>query len=746
MTYDEQDAQHTNPQSITPYTQELPIQVQLVQQHPDEEEIDIKRYFLAMRHRWRLMAVIVAAFVAVGGLYVFTRKPIYEANIKLLISAAKTNPLMSIGASMSMPTEIQSMLGNRSVETQIDILSDESLQEKAFFSFSKPAREKAFGDTKHMPEWVVDVSAKRSSDVVVVSTQSYVPSNAVEMADKIVDLYLKRDMEISNNAIVKARKYAQEKMQLAEKELKDANEKLAEFKKECGLVAPEVQLAKTAEYMAALQTELEMSKAELAATRGETTALRQQIAEEAPEVVSSTILKQNPRLAAAIQDIDKLYANRIELLQEYKPQAPEIKAVDNRIRDQERLLQKLTETIVESEVRARNPIRDTQLTGYSGVVAKEAALEAKIGAIDRELNLQVDRSKMLPEKERMLTEYMQRAEMLERTFGLMSDKYYALVLSEQGRMPSAHVISSTRIEPEPVYPRRFRTLALFFLLGAAAAVACVVLLEQFDGRVRESGNTDHIAGVPVLGRISARNGAASLISRISTPSSLLEDIRVLRNNICLVGSGSRLRTLAITGTEQAEGKSITAANLAMAMAMDGKRTILVDCNLHSPSLGALIEARYDAGLMNVISGGCDLSKAVVETDVENMWFLSTGPMTLNSTEILNSEQSREVIRQLATGYDFVVLNCPSTDSLSDVQVLSTLADGLLMVVSPNWTREPDLQSALQALRRVGGKLLGLVLVDGGRRNSRNSLTINASRHSTLNSNRSQAKTGTRQRV
>ena len=158
-----------------------------------------------------------------------------------------------------------------------------------------------------------------------------------------------------------------------------------------------------------------------------------------------------------------------------------------------------------------------------------------------------------------------------------------------------------------------------------------------------------------------------------------------------------------------EGKSTTCANLALAMAMDGKRVIIVDCDLRRPSMHTLLGVSREVGVTNVLTGSSTLEEAIVSGGVPGLDVLPTGPLPPNPTEVLNAPSTRRLFTELAERYDVVLVDCPPSAGLSDVQVISTLVDGLLLVVTINETLRERLRIAIRALALAGAPLIGVVI-------------------------------------
>ena len=142
--------------------------------------------------------------------------------------------------------------------------------------------------------------------------------------------------------------------------------------------------------------------------------------------------------------------------------------------------------------------------------------------------------------------------------------------------------------------------------------------------------------------------------------------------------------------------------------MDGKRVIVVNADLRKPSLHRYFDLPRGFGLTNVATGQLSLAEAILTTSIEGVSLLGSGPLPPNPPEVLNSKGTRAIFARLAEDYDAVIVDMPPTAGLSDSSVLSTILDGLLVVVSENQTHSSQLQIALRALEGVEAPILGFV--------------------------------------
>lgn len=675
----------------------------------EAEGMTLQEYLaVLLRRRWLMLGVMGLVLIA-GIVYTLTRRPVYEASAKVVVVSNRINMPTSENE-IPIVSDVQALTRSRSVDTQVEIISSPDNLEQAFASLSPDLRKAGF-ERDSLPPWACKVSVRKNTDVIIVTGRAYSPAAAAALANTVADTYFKRDLAQNNQATRQAREYTEEKMAIVEKDLARANAALSSFKQRTGFFAPGDQLSGAADQLAKLSLDMDAAKAEAASSRQEVVALRKKLDAEQPDVVSNVTLTRNPQVTDILQKIDSLNSERIALLQEYTPESREVKKVEASIALEKQRLSQLTETIVGSKMRIRNPVRDELLTRYATSVASVASAEARASALGAEIETRQRAARELPEHEREFTELAQQAALLQRSYEMLSSKYYTLLLSEQATLPNGMLVSAARTPKKPAYPSRKSNAVLFLLLGTLLAVAAALVAERLDSRVHDHPAVERMSRLATLSAVPRIWGESpQLLSGMERSNgALLESFRILRNNISLSGIDRTLRTIAITSPGRGEGKSTTSINLAVTMALEGRRVLLVDADMRRPSLHRYLDLLNEVGLSSVITGACTIDDAVVPTRTENVSFMSSGPIPPNPAEILNSKPGRELFRTLTGQYDVVLVDCPPATGSSDIQVISTLVDGVLLVVSMNQTLKPHLSYALRVLSQVSAPLIGLVL-------------------------------------
>lgn len=676
--------------------------------YAEPEALDIQALLGILFRRRLIVFVVIAAVFALGMINTFAQRPIYESTAKIVVVTNAPGGSSASG-DISLINDLQALTRSRSKETQAEIIASGTIADEAFRGLNTQLRVDGFGGNS-LPGWAYRVSTKKDTDIITVTGRAYDPQAAAQLANGIAETYFEQDLSKNSRATRQAREYAEEQMMVIKKDLAEANTSLSEYKQMTGLVAPEAQLEKVATHIAQLQLDKDAARAAQAANRRQMSAFRDELGLQKEKVTESSTITRNPEFATALTRIDELQGKRAAMLQEYTPQSSEIKKLDGQIRAEEDSLKQVAETIVSSQIEARNPIRDELLVKYSDSVAADAALSARIQAITSALAGRQSEFNSLPEEERKLTEYMQKVQLLEGTYQMLSQKYYALLLSERSMLPSGQLIAPAQPPGVPASPNPKKNAILFLMLGVIMAAGVVAVIERLDVRLHDPTVMEQLTGAPTLTFVpTIQQGAAKLISDVDRNSPLLESFRILRNNISFSGIDREMKLLAVTSAGRGEGKSTTAVNLAMAMAMDDKRTLLVDCDLRRPSQHRLLQIPRDVGFTTVITGAHKLEDAVLSTPVPNLYILPSGPTPPNPSEVLNSDRSRDLFRQFAEQYDVVIVDCPPCAGLGDVQVIATLVDGVVLVASLGQTLRPHLHLTVRTLAQVDTPIIGGVI-------------------------------------
>jgi polysaccharide biosynthesis transport protein len=283
-----------------------------------------------------------------------------------------------------------------------------------------------------------------------------------------------------------------------------------------------------------------------------------------------------------------------------------------------------------------------------------------------------------------------------------------------GSQASPVRISTLRTATPPAIPTTpdvKLNLALGLLIGLALGFALAVLREVLDTKVRSAADIQRVTDAAVIARIGYDEDAPMrpLIVQSSPHNHRSEAFRRLRTNLQFLDIADRPKTLVVTSSLPGEGKSTTAINLAITLADAGSRVALIDADLRRPSVAEYMGLDGEVGLTTVLIGQASLPDAIQPWGNGSLHVLPSGQIPPNPSELLGSRSMANVLEQLASEYDIVLIDTPPLLPMSDAAILAKITGGALVVAAADRVHRQQLAAGLGSLEDVGARVLGVVL-------------------------------------
>ncbi|MDQ0848584.1 capsular exopolysaccharide synthesis family protein [Arthrobacter sp. B3I9] len=252
-------------------------------------------------------------------------------------------------------------------------------------------------------------------------------------------------------------------------------------------------------------------------------------------------------------------------------------------------------------------------------------------------------------------------------------------------------------------------LALGLLYGLAAGIGAAVLRHVLDRNIRTETDLRKTTGLPLLAGIT-EHAAGRLLG--AAPSVLdgsgAEAFRKLRTNLQFAGVNRPMRSIVVTSASAGEGKSTVALNLAMTVAKGGRKVILVDADLRLPSVATATGIEGEIGLTTVLVGTSGLDESIQYWGQDGLALLASGPLPPNPSELLGSAAMSNLIEELQTKFDLIIVDSPPILPVADASVLTRSTDSVLLVVGTKKVTQHSLSKAIDQLNFVDANILGVV--------------------------------------
>jgi len=643
----------------------------------------------------RRRVTIIQTFLVIascGTVLTLLTKPVYEASARLLVDAPSTtvntadlnNPLTGILQSAQPP----------SMSTHVELLQSKTLMDKI---------------RNLVPENAVSVTQVKDTNIIEVSAESNDPRAAASAPNTLLSAYLDQDRHNSLDEIKKAEEFARTQGLNAHMQLITIEQQLRAFKQTHHVTDLTKDRDATAERTSTLMAQVSKSQADLKSLESQIEVTRQLLANE-PSVISYSLPTSNMARTAQQAELDKLKVERVARMGPggFTAKSKPIIALDERIAAMQAQIN-AQPSVTNQKSSLPNQTRELLRQKLADLESQKASAEAQVKAANAALGSVNNQVGHFADWELALANLTREHDAAEATDKMFSEKLADLALRERAQHAAARIIQTALVPSVPVRPKRVQSIIFACLIGLFMGL-CLALLQEFlDDRLNTAEEAGRLLELPSLGHVPALSASdARLLPLMEGHSPASESYRVLRTNIHFASIDAPARTLLVTSSNPGEGKSTTAANLAFAMAFDGKRVILVDTDLRRPSLHKLLGETAIPGLTDVLLGHASIDEVLRQNaDLPSLSVLTSGSTPPNPSELLNSRTFRTLVDDLSDRADIVIFDSPPSLVTADAAILASQLDGTVFVVEPGQTKKAAARRAVQMLRQARANILGV---------------------------------------
>jgi tyrosine-protein kinase Etk/Wzc len=717
-------------------------------QQPEEEQVSLQDYLrILFRGRW-IIAISFLVVIAATIYFTFTSAKVYEATGSIIVESQ---------GSMERTLFNLNYIGNQTtlITNQVEILKSRKLAEKVVKSLEEyPFRDslqifQPFEDGTYMGfrsqvNWIMEhleVNPKKDTDVIEIKFQAETPFEAKEITNVIMNNYSNLNREFNRGEFVELRQFLEKQLQQKGEELRESEEALKEYREEEKLVALDEETKESITRLASSQAQLEQSLVELDAYLEQKKSLESQLEDRKKNlsaeisVISSPILKElqseYARLVSEKVTYESLIAQDRVDPAEYQVQ---LQSLENRLNAQRKRLQEEGRKIAATSM-VQDPLLVAQdlTVKILGTETTIKGLRAKINALqgvvrDYELGLA-----KLPNQSLELARLTRQMEVDKTTYILMTQKLEETRISEAGQRENVQILDYAILPESPIKPKKKLNMMLGALIGLGLGVGLTFLLEYFDDSIKNPEELERLgfpilATIPVISsdevvkKVQSQNGDSEqliqakqietrLVTHFDPKSPVSEAYRTLRTNIQFKNKKNKQLVALITSSAPKEGKSTTVANLAITMAQMGSKTVLIDTDLRRPVIHSIFSMKKDYGVTKFLIGSSELKDIIQKTFVNNLSVIPSGPLPPNPSELLGSEDMKILIEELRKKFDVILFDSPPVIAVTDAAILSTLVDGVVLVIKAHQTHREAIKRAKSLLDNAESNIYVINIMD-----------------------------------
>ncbi len=689
----------------------------------DSTNLDPKVYVQAvLRRKWLVLLVFL---VVVGGtsLWVSRQPKVYSAAISLIFDPREPRFLDAQIQDISAETTSNYWANREYFETQVRVINSRAVSQRVveklglaadpgFLGLTKIAdeaqRQKAMQrmDAVTMVQGRIRVEPAKDARIMIIRIEDGDPHRAALLANEVAQAYIEETLSLKLKLTESATKWLEEQRVSLEKAASSSELTLYGFRKQADVTSLDKQAGDATMRMAASGKALMDTRLKIAELKARVAAVRsvQQRQGEDDRLWAEALpaARENQALNDYKKRLITVRTECVELQSRYLEQHP--KFVD------------CSEKLAVAE-------KDYARELSNLVLATEAELKE---ALEKERNLQQLFQEAKTDVfaiERTMLDFdklKKEADTAQRQYDAVFKRLKDIELSGALRISNVRVLDSARPNLGPIRPNTSQSMLLGVLAGLIGGLALALLLELLDSSVATQIDVEEKLGLAFLGitpRIAsdepteARASRRDLHMHFEPKSIVAECMRAVRTNLLFMSPDKPFRRMLVTSSGPQEGKSTTVINLGIAMAQSGQRVLIVDTDMRRPRIHKAFKVSNDLGVSSLVVGEGKIDDCVKTTDVPGLFVLPCGPVPPNPAELLHTRAFADLLEQLSSRFDRVILDSPPVAAVADAVVLSTQVDGVVLVLRAGRTQRDLARRTVRALRDVKAPLFGAMLND-----------------------------------
>ncbi len=677
----------------------------------------LRSYWNILRKRRWTVLTVTFVLATLATIYSFKVRPTFRAVGRVEVDPEATP--FQVANQNSSSSDIDASF----LQTQVDVLNSNDLAWETIEQLKLGTNPDFNRDLRHSGLWQTGAIARRQTQLIrlfhrslhvdlasnsrmlAVSFDSPDPELAADVANALMKNYLEYNFTTKYDATRQAAGWMEQQLDDLKAKVEKSEQALVDYDQRNAIVD--------------VGDKQSLAEQNLALSGKENTDARNHLAEVQSlyDLVQANpsqtaLLAQDGLLQMLQEKRAGLRTHYVNALAQYGPKFPKVV----RLKAQINAVQKM---ITEERGRCVARIR----RNYDVALGREKILSREVAKSKAEVEA--------------LNHLLIHHNILKRDFETNQDLYDSLLKRLKNasvtaglRATNIHIVDQALPPAVPVWPRKALNIAVGLAVGLLVGITLALVEEGLDTSIQNPEDLESLLPTPNLAAIPAAHSlqqrsflsrkdgfrksgdghAAALVVSQRPRSAMAESFRALRTLILLPDAPQPPQVLLVTSAQPGEGKTSASVNLAMALAQQGRRVLLMDGDLRKPEIANTLGLEGAEGLSGILAGAHDLDASVQRCELmPNLWTLGAGPCPPNPSELLASAAMGRLLSDLRLRFDYLVIDSPPVLLVTDATVLAKAADGIVMVVESGVTSRGAVVRAYKTLEASGGRVLGTVV-------------------------------------
>ncbi|OSZ82392.1 hypothetical protein CAP35_03730 [Chitinophagaceae bacterium IBVUCB1] len=525
----------------------------------------------------------------------------------------------------------------------------------------------------------------RQVNIINLSVRDVIAARGEDVLKKLIEVYQQSNISDKNEIANGTISFIEDRLGFVTTELTDVEKLIEEFKKANKLTDIEAQSRLLLDNTGTNLQELTQKEIQLRVLESLEKYLQDN--NNMRRIMPATLIGEDITLVSIVSDYNNLQLQRQKLMLTYTENSPQIRNIDVQLED--------------LRLGMKNYISSLR-RGYQVTVNE---LRARAGMIAGDI-------KQVPTKEREYLEFSRQQHIKQELYLFLLKKREETAITKSATVSNLKIVDPPRNAGAPVFPKTSRIYLMAFVIGLAIPTVRIVLKELFNNRVSSKSDVETGTSMPVLAEIASAQENQTIVVRKESKTVVAEQFRALRTNIQFMLTNEDEKVILITSSMSGEGKSFVSLNLASAIALSGKKVLLLELDLRKPKIAQHLNINKDSGFTNYAIGKADTKSIILSSGVTDGFdVIPSGPIPPNPAELIMLPKTKQLIDQLKPLYDYIILDTAPVGLVTDAQLLSPYADATIYILRQGYTFKQQLIAADMLYKSGKMKRMGLVVND-----------------------------------
>lgn len=707
----------------------------------DHGNNSIKDYIKLIRNNLFPVILITAVSLIVAVIYAVSAINIYESSTTIKISKPSGNVLES---PLMTATGLEGFTDDRFISTEMEIMKSYAIRLNVaeavidtFYTKKDPGEfyliydrslfndksNKTLLDADAFAELLsskVSIEQKKGIDLVDINVSSPSAYEAALIANCYAIEYLKENLSINRDQLTTVKDFLEEQSKGKQKDLTESEDALSKYQAEKGIISLDAQSQALITEMANLEAQRDGLKIDIVANNKALSQLKDKLKQQDPKIAEYLESQATQSYFQALQDeLAKIEVNKDVAMANQNGKganSPLLKDYDTKINElKDKLSSKLEQ--IKSGIFSSNPDIVKDLT--EKIIDAEIKSDTTTVQLN-ELNGIVDKYEKqfnkLPQTSIDYARLERKREADEKLYSLLEEKQQEAQINELSQPGNVIIIDQGRVPKSPSKPNRVLIVLLGFILGAGMSFGFIFIKNYFTNTIKtpedvQNRNINVLAWIPFIEGMGVNGLKDHEFIVAKKPNSIpSEAFKALRTRVQYSKVGQEpLKTILVTSSTPGEGKTLISVNLAGTFAQLGKKTLIIDLDLRKPRVHSLFNLNKHPGLVDYLFNEVKFEDIIRPTGLNNLSLITSGTIPPNPSETIASKNMKDFIERLKKEFDIIIFDSAPVIAVTDLEILSSLVDATVLVVSADMTEFEVMEKSVEMLKRSSSSFAGTVL-------------------------------------